>query len=427
MKVTKAIKEAFPVRDRVCRSGMLGAMIGDISGSAHEGVNSNIFNPSYQFFNRQSTLTDDSVQTAAVAEWLLHRGTLPLKEALLTWARLFPHAGYGSGFRHFIKTGQSYRSNANGAAMRISPVSEYVSSLEEALSLARESAIPTHADGGVKGAQAIAAAAFIARDGVARNKPVADVKREMKEFVKERFGYNLDVTIEELREQSKEYARKRLSAQEGGSTPSECVSIANADLSCPAALIAVLGGETYEQVIRLAVSTGGDSDTIAAMAGSIAAQLYGIPDTLVERALVFLPSEVVEVINAFERLSLTSSKQTPPHCRRWTPRECIVYGEAPEGVSAEEGKAETVLSRFNHHPAQGYPILTVGKTLEEICSGVKGFLRYAKDHPETRFHVRRVGYDKAGYTVEQIATMFRGALELSNVLLPEEMLGEIAG
>ena len=128
MDNTKEIKEAFSVRDKVYRSSMLGAMIGDISGSAHEGVRSNIFKPGYQFFTRQSTLTDDSVLTAAVADWLLHRDTLPLKEALLKWARLFPHAGYGSGFRHFIKTGH----------------------------------------------------AFIARDGVTRNKPASEIKREMK-------------------------------------------------------------------------------------------------------------------------------------------------------------------------------------------------------------------------------------------------------
>ena len=147
------MKEVFPVNSTVYRSSMLGAMIGDISGSAHEGGRSNTFNPSYQFFTRQSSITDDSVLTAAIADWLLHRETLPLKEALMSWARRFPHAGYGSGFKHFVKTGESYHSDANGAAMRVSPVAELASSLEEALSLARESAAPTHGGGGMKGAQ----------------------------------------------------------------------------------------------------------------------------------------------------------------------------------------------------------------------------------------------------------------------------------
>ena len=419
------MKETFPVRDKVYRSSMLGAMTGDISGSAHEGAGANIFNPGYQFFTRQSSITDDSVLTAAVADWLLHRESLPLKDALTTWARRFPHAGYGSGFKYFVKTGESYHSDANGAAMRVSPVAERASSLEEALSLARESASPTHAGGGVKGAQAIAAAIFIARDGIAKGKPAVEIKVEMKAFIESTFGYHLDMTVEEIRLRSRDYAAKKTAFQKTGVPSPDYVHMSSAELTCPMAIMAVINAETFEQAVRLAVSMGGDSDTVAAMAGSIAAQLYGIPDTLVETVLVYLPSEIIDVINAFEGLTLTPSRQAPPHCRRWTARECIVYGDAPAGVNGEEGKMETILSRFNHHPAQGYPIMTVGASLEDIRSGVDGFLAHAKAHPGTRFHVRRVGYDKAGYSVPQIAPLFKDALELENVLLPAEILEEL--
>ena len=419
------MKETFPVRDKVYRSSMLGAMIGDISGSAHEGARSNIFNPSYQFFTRQSSITDDSVLTAAIADWLLHRETLILKDALLKWAHLFPHAGYGGGFKHFVKTGESYHSDANGAAMRVSPVAERASSLEAALALAKESASPSHAGGGVKGAQAIAAAIFIAKDGITKDKPVAEIKDEMKAFIKDTFDYNLAMAVDEIRSRSKDYAAKKMMFKQTGVPSQDYVHTSSAELTCPMAIMAVLYTENYEQAVRLAVSMGGDSDTVAAMAGSIAAQLYGIPDTLVETALVYLPSEMIGVINAFEGLALAPSKQAPPHCRRWTARECIVYGDAPAGENGEEGKMETILSRFNHHPAQGYPIMTVGASLEDIRSGVDGFLAYTKTHPGTRFHVRKVGYDKAGYSARQIAPLFKGALEMENVLLPAEILEEL--
>ena len=419
------MKEVFPVNRMTYRSSMLGAMIGDISGSAHEGARSNIFNPSYQFFTRQSTITDDSVLTTAIADWLLHRETLLLKEALMTWARRFPHAGYGGGFKHFVKTGESYHSDANGAAMRVSPVAELASTLEEAISLAKESASPTHGGGGMKGAQAIAAAIFIAKDGVAKGNAVDEVKEEMKDFIEKTFGYNLNMTIDEIRHRSKDFAAKKAEYRRTGVPSQAYVHMSSAELTCPMAIMAVLHSDSYEQAVRLAVSMGGDSDTVAAMAGSIAAQLYGIPDSLVRRALVCLPSEIVDVINAFEGLGLKPSRLAPPNCRRWTSRECIVYGAAPEGQRDEEGKMETILSAFNHHPAKGYPIKTVGKSLEEIRSGVEAFIGHAKAHPGTRFHVRRVGYDKAGYTAQQIAPMFREALEMKNVLLPGDMLNAL--
>lgn len=420
------MKEVFPVNRMTYRSSMLGAMIGDISGSAHEGARSNIFNPSYQFFTRQSTITDDSVLTTAIADWLLHRETLLLKEALMTWARRFPHAGYGGGFKHFVKTGESYHSDANGAAMRVSPVAVLASTLEEAISLAKESASPTHGGGGMKGAQAIAAAIFIAKDGVAKGNAVDEVKEEMKDFIEKTFGYNLNMTIDEIRHRSKDFAAKKAEYRRTGVPSQAYVHMSSAELTCPMAIMAVLHSESYEQAVRLAVSMGGDSDTVAAMAGSIAAQLYGIPDSLVRRALVCLPSEMVDVINAFEGLGLRPSKLAPSNCRRWTVRECIVYGAAPVGQRDEEGKTETVPSRFNAHPHRGYGIDTVGKTLEEIRCSVDGFIQHAKNHPESRFHVRRVGYDKAGYTVQQIAPMFRRALGMGNVLLPAEMLKELS-
>lgn len=101
-------------------------------------------------------------------------------------------------------------------------------------------------------------------------------------------------------------------------------------------------------------------------------------------------------------------------------REVVVYGSGDS--DDENGKVETVASRFNPRPQLGYPIQTIGRSLDEIKASVATFIEYAKQNPDLRFHIRKVGYDKAGYTVEQIATLFNNAKDVTNILLPKEML-----
>lgn len=292
-------------------SSILGAAIGDISGSSRESAHRNIFRTNFKLFVQSSTITDDTVLSMAVAEWLLCRDHLTIADALRKWGQIYPNAGYGRGFRHFLRTGESAGTQSNGAAMRVSPVGEWAESLDEALDIAKESAI----------------------------------------------------------------------------------------------------------------SMGGDSDTVGGMAGGIAAQLYGIPDELAQHALVFLPAEMIAVINAFEGSSFQPTGISPSRISRWTAEgECVVYGAAPEGEVSEDGWFETIPTRYSPNPHSGYAIPTIGKSLPEIKAGVDAFITHAQAHPEMRFHVRKVGYHKAGYTVAQIAPLFAPAVGMPNVLLPAELL-----
>ena len=179
---------------------MLGAIIGDAVGSAYEFANTKDYN--FELFRPESNYTDDTVMTVAIARWLLDdpdHGYQTLENTLCRFANACacPMGGYGTGFYVWLfqprkllpydpangpipyqsTSGRHpYGSWGNGAAMRVSPVAEYATSLEDALSLAKESAAPTHGGGGIKGAQAIAAAIFIAKDGVAKGNAVDEVK-----------------------------------------------------------------------------------------------------------------------------------------------------------------------------------------------------------------------------------------------------------
>ena len=422
----KPIKQEYPLEGRMYHS-ILGAVIGDIAGSSREGYSRSTYKTDFKFFTEQSNLTDDTVLTIALADWLNNKDTLKVKDALLKWGRMFPNAGYGSGFKSFIRGDVTFVnfSTANGAAMRVSPVAIKASSLDEALKMAKESAKPTHSRGGVKGAQAIAAAVYLAKDGVAKGKSTDEIKAEIKSTIEERFKYNLNLTIEEIREQTKKYGEMKARMKRSRIPSIGYTRMSDANYSCPEAIIAALQANTYEEAVRIAISMGGDSDTVAAMAGSIAAQMFGIPEALVKRTLVFLPSEMIEVINEFEGTDFKPTGIAPPRSHHWTKDDYVVYGDAPKGQKGEDGKTETIPSRFNNKPVKGYPIPTIGKSLDEIRASVSKFIEQAKKHPERRYHIRKVGYHKAGYTVQQIAPLFEDAVGLKNVLLPEEMLNEL--
>jgi ADP-ribosylglycohydrolase len=188
--------------------------------------------------------------------------------------RQHPHAGYGGRFHRWLyeEDPQPYNSWGNGAGMRVSPVGLYAKTLDEALKLAAVTASVSHNHPeGVKGAQAIAASVFLAKEGKS--------KAEIKAYVENTFGYNLDRTIDEIRP-SYEF-----------------------DVSCqgsvPEAIIAFLEGRSFEEVIRLAISLGGDSDTIGAMAGSIAACVYPIPEEIAKRCDNILTEDLRDIKNRF--------------------------------------------------------------------------------------------------------------------------------
>ena len=239
---------------------MLGAIIGDTAGSVYEF--DNIKTTDFPFFNNRSEYTDDSLMSFAVADWLLHDSDhthLALEEAMVRIAHEFPNpiGGYGGSFYRWLFSGRErkpYNSWGNGAAMRVSAVGWVFDTLDETLRVAEISASITHNHPeGIKGAQATAAAIFLARNGKTKN--------EIKAYIEENFGYDLHRTCDEIRP----YYQFEESCQG----------------TVPEAIIAFLEGNSFEGVIRLAVSLGGDSDTIACMAGAIAACCYEIPKEIV--------------------------------------------------------------------------------------------------------------------------------------------------
>ena len=250
---------------------MLGALAGDIIGSVYEfyGTKSTEFD----LFSDASRFTDDSVMTLAVAKWLVEDEAHTLHYLIYCMQELgheHPYAGYGGMFHGWLSEDnpQPYNSWGNGAGMRVSPVGLYAKTLDEALALAALTASVTHNHPeGVKGAQAIATSVFLAKEGKS--------KQEIKDYVEKTFDYNLHRTIAEIRPRY------------------------GFDVSCqgsvPEAIIAFLEGNSFEEVIRLAISLGGDSDTIGAMAGAIAACVYPIPDEIAERCDKLLTEDLREI------------------------------------------------------------------------------------------------------------------------------------
>ena len=253
--------------------GITGAIIGDIIGSFYEFGNCKSTNIS--LFTSSSQFTDDTVMTIAVADWLLSE--VPLQKTMSDWGQEYPNKGYGGMFYEWLfysKDKEPYNSFGNGAGMRVSPCGYYANSIEEALKLARQSAVVTHNHPeGIKGAQAIASAIFWAREHKAKD--------EIRDYIEKTFGYNLHRTCDEIRPTYQ--------------FDETCQG------SCPEAIIAFLDSRDYESAIRLAISLGGDSDTIACMTGGIAAAYYGIPAWMVKYiASEYLPQYMRDIIERFD-------------------------------------------------------------------------------------------------------------------------------
>ena len=264
---------------------ILGAIIGDIVGSTRE--RNNVKTEDFELLPEGSRFTDDTVMTLAVAEWLMtdpahsERG---LVECMQRLGRKYPNAGYGGMFRRWLVTDnpEPYNSFGNGSAMRVSPVGLYANSMEEALELARITASVSHNHPeGIKGAQAVAAAIYLKRT------EEFDEKGEIKCFVEKHFGYNLDTDLREIR---KDYAF---------------------DVTCqgsvPIAIMAYLQ-EPYraEKAIRLAVSMGGDSDTIGCMTASIATverphviSSSSLSHEIEDRCRELLPPDLLDINDRF--------------------------------------------------------------------------------------------------------------------------------
>lgn len=425
-KVDAVPKKSSYSIENVLLGSVLGGIIGDIAGSTREGYGNNQPSPRV-LLSADSYFTDDSTLIVAVADWLNNKDKTTLKECLIKWSNRYPNVGFGGLYKTFIETGEAQESNGNGGAMRVAPCAVVAKTLEEAMQMAEAQCKITHTtDVAIDGAKAIAAAIFIAKDFAGKGKSDIEIKAEVKSYIETHFCYNLNKTLSEIQAESMELYRQKTIFKACDIPSPTYMNMSNAALSCPMAITAFLLGNSFEETIRYSLAMLGDSDSIAAMAGCISAQVYGIPQALVNDTLTYLPLEIVEVLNRFEGNNLVPSRTTPPNATKWTTdSEVVVYGSGEK--NNEKGGDEAKKSRYNPLPLIGYPIPTIGKTLAEIKDNVNTFIEYAKQHPELRFHIRKVGYDKAGYTLEQIAPLFNGAKDVKNILLPKEMIAILNG
>lgn len=262
---------------------MYGAILGDIIGSPFE-FDRGDKTKDFELFTRGCGFTDDSVMTIAVAEALLAVGKdasiSEIEEAVTSnmqdWGRRYPHAGYGGGFRRWLreKNPKPYGSFGNGSAMRVSAVGWLYDSLERTREVARATANVTHSHPeGLKGAEATASAIYLARENA--------TKEFIKDYISSEFGYDLDRSLDEIR-------------------PSY-----HMDETCqrtvPEAIIAFLEADSFEDAIRNAVSLGGDTDTLGAITGSIAEAYFGIPAILIGECRARIDEGLMtDVLNAFD-------------------------------------------------------------------------------------------------------------------------------
>lgn len=261
---------------------MYGAILGDIIGSPYEflgGPKSKAF----PLFAEHAAYTDDTVMTVAVTDALLEsrgQGDGALREAVVQamqrWGRKYPYAGYGTHFESWLWEDRPapYFSYGNGSAMRVSSVGWMFDTLEETRRAAGITAEVTHNHPeGVKGAQAVACAVFLARTG--------ESKRAIRDFIAGEFGYDLSRTCDEIRP--------------GYSFDVSCQG------TVPPAVAAFLEGISFQDVIRTAVSLGGDCDTLTCIAGSMAEAYYEVPPALVRECRNRLPEDMLRVIDRFEQ------------------------------------------------------------------------------------------------------------------------------
>jgi len=250
---------------------MLGAIAGDIIGSVYEFANFKEYE--FPLFSKDSTFTDDSVLTVAVADaFINHRD---VAQTLKDYALRYPGRGYGGSFSKWIHSDSlaPYNSWGNGSAMRTSALGFLIDDRSELLRISRDFASVTHNHPeGIKGAQATAYAIFLARKG--------NSKEEIQNEISTWFGYDLSMTLDQIR-------------------PSYVFN-ESCQKTVPQALIAFLESDGYEDAVRKAISLGGDADTLACITGSIAEAYYGlVPDGIARETYQHLPDEFIQVLDKF--------------------------------------------------------------------------------------------------------------------------------
>ena len=262
---------------------MIGAIMGDMIGAPYE-FDRGRKTKEFPLFSSGSQFTDDSVMTIAVAEALMDtigkdddeiRGALV--DSMQKWGKIYPDAGYGGMFYRWLRTKrpEPYGSFGNGSAMRVSSAGWLYDTLEETRHMARLTAEVTHNHPeGIKGAESIAAAIFMARTG--------KTKEEIRDCIVSEFGYDLSRTCDEIRP--------------GYHHVETCQQ------TVPEAITAFMEGTGFEDVIRTAVSLGGDCDTLTCIAGGMAEAFYGVPDALAAECRKRLPDDMLAVLDRFRKM-----------------------------------------------------------------------------------------------------------------------------
>lgn len=267
---------------------MLGAIIGDIAGSKYEF--NNTFDYDFEMFGEGCDFTDDTICTVAIADAILNGRNY--QESLLDWCRHYPSpkGTYGGRFAGWIRSlnPQPYNSFGNGSAMRVSPVAWLFDDLSQVLEEAEKTALPTHNHPeGIKGAKAVAHAIWHFR------------KSKFSEESKDYKG-----------EKAKEYDNKAMKAFKNiarsyyddfdtrdypkGKFDETCMD------AVPLSFHILSKASSFEDAIRLAISHGGDSDTIGAIVGSIAEARFGIPQDMKDKAMNYLPKDMTRIYQQFK-------------------------------------------------------------------------------------------------------------------------------
>lgn len=382
---------------------MLGALAGDIIGSIYEF--NNIHTTDFPLFSEKSTFTDDSIMTMAVAEWLLsdpkhkHSSLIKIME---DYYEQFPYpmGGYGANFNTWLKkpTAQKlpYNSFGNGSAMRCSACGYVAHSREEAMELAKISAEITHNHPeGIKGAQAVAGGIYMLRHGA--------LKSDVAEWMTSTFGYNLSHDYKYYLEHN--------------------VFDESCQGTIPVAWAAFAYSAGFENTIKHAVSLGGDSDTIACIAGAFCEAFEkSIPHDCMFELRERLPKEwwsIIWRVKAYEVHRVASD-----NIQYLKSEEVFVFGSNKDGKhcggaaryayehwGAEWGVGEGITGKCYAIPSM--------EGIRELDKAVSRFTEWAEKDENHNFLVTAVGCGIAGYTPEEIAPMFSYAAMLPNVYLPQ--------
>ena len=292
---------------------MIGAIMGDMIGAPYE-FDRGRKTKEFPLFSSGSEFTDDSVMTIAVAEALMDtigKSDDEIREALVAsmrkWGAIYPDAGYGGMFYRWLQTArpEPYGSFGNGSAMRVSSAGWLFDTLEETRHAAALTAEVTHNHPeGIKGAEAVASAIFMARTGSSKD--------EIREYIIREFGYDLSRTCDEIR--PKYY------------------HVETCQKTVPEAITAFMEGQDFEDVIRTAVSLGGDCDTLTCIAGGMAEAFYEVPEVMIAECRKRLPEDMLGVINRFEKIR-TAGKPTF--------RDTLLDGNEPVEEAIERYHAES--------------------------------------------------------------------------------------